>query len=36
MGFDKNDPGSIIQPAKKTTQVNIGIVVGVLAICGAA
>jgi hypothetical protein len=29
MGFDKNDPQPIIQPAKKTTKVNIGMVVGV-------
>jgi hypothetical protein len=30
MGFDKKDGGSIIEPAKKTTQVNIFIVLAVV------
>jgi hypothetical protein len=30
MGFDNNDNARIIEPAGKTTKVNIGIVVGVL------
>jgi hypothetical protein len=30
MGFDKNDSGPIVEPAKKTTKVNISLVVGVL------
>jgi hypothetical protein len=30
MGFDKNDPRPIVQPAKKTTKVNISLMVGVL------
>jgi hypothetical protein len=29
MGFDKNDPKPIINPAKKTTKVNFSIVIGV-------
>jgi hypothetical protein len=39
MGFDKNDPRPIIVPAKKTTKVNISMVIGVavfLVICAAA
>jgi hypothetical protein len=30
MGFDQHDPRPIIQPAKKTTKVNISLVAGVL------
>jgi hypothetical protein len=30
MGFDKNDAGPVIQPAKKETKINIGMAVGVL------
>ena len=30
MGFDKNDPRPIMQPAKKETKINIGMVVGVI------
>jgi hypothetical protein len=30
MGFDQNDPRPIVQPAKKTTKVNISIVAAVL------
>jgi hypothetical protein len=30
MGFDQHDPRPIIQPAKKTTKVNISMVAGVL------
>jgi hypothetical protein len=39
MGFDKNDSRPIINPAKRTTQVNFSIAIAVLiffAICGAA
>jgi hypothetical protein len=38
MGFDKNDPRPIVQPAKRTTKVNISLIVGVLIffIVGAA
>lgn len=39
MGFDKNDDRPIIKPERKTTKVNILMVVGVLiffVICGAA
>jgi hypothetical protein len=39
MGFDKNDPGPLVQSANKTTKVNISLVVGVvlfIAIGGAA
>jgi hypothetical protein len=28
MGFEKNQPGPVIQPAKKETKINIGTVVG--------
>jgi len=31
MGFDQNDPRPILNPHKKTTQVNIWMVVAVLA-----
>jgi hypothetical protein len=30
MGFDKNDPRPIVEPAKKTTKVNISLAVGVV------
>ena len=30
MGFDQDDPRPIIQPAKRTTKVNISLVVGVI------
>jgi hypothetical protein len=30
MGFDKNDPRPIVEPAKKTTKVNISLILGVL------
>jgi hypothetical protein len=30
MGFDKNDPRPIIEPAKKDTKINIGMVIGVV------
>jgi hypothetical protein len=30
MGFDQNDPGPLVKPAKKTTKVNISLIVGVL------
>jgi hypothetical protein len=30
MGFDQNDPQPIIQPAKKTTKVNIWMVIAVV------
>jgi hypothetical protein len=30
MGFDKNDSRPIVEPAKKTTKVNISLIVGVL------
>jgi hypothetical protein len=30
MGFDKDDPRPIVQPAKTTTKVNISLIVGVL------
>jgi hypothetical protein len=30
MGFDQNDNQPIVVPAKRTTKVNIGIIVGVL------
>jgi len=30
MGFDQNDAKPIIDPAKRTTKVNIGVAVGVL------
>lgn len=30
MGFDKNDSRPLVEPAKRTTQVNISIVVGVI------
>jgi hypothetical protein len=30
MGFDTNDPKPIVQPAKKTTKVNISMAVAVV------
>jgi hypothetical protein len=30
MGFDKNDPRPLVQPAKTTTKVNISLIAGVL------
>jgi hypothetical protein len=30
MGFDKNNDGPIIQPAKKETKINISMVIAVL------
>jgi hypothetical protein len=30
MGFDKNDPVPIVQPAKRTTKVNISMIVAVV------
>jgi hypothetical protein len=30
MGFDKNDAGPIVEPAKRTTKVNISMVVAVV------
>lgn len=30
MGFDQNDPRPIVQTAKKTTKVNISLVIGVV------
>jgi len=36
MGFDKNDTGPIVVVRKKTTKVNIGIVVAVLVFFGIA
>jgi hypothetical protein len=30
MGFDQNDSGPLVKPAKKTTKVNISLIVGVL------
>lgn len=30
MGFDKNNDGPIVQPAKPTTRVNISLIVGVI------
>jgi hypothetical protein len=30
MGFDQNDPGPIVVPAKRTTKVNICLAVGVV------
>jgi hypothetical protein len=30
MGFDQNDAGPIIKPARKTTKVNLSLVVGVV------
>jgi hypothetical protein len=30
MGFDNSNSGPLVQPAKKTTKVNISLVVGVL------
>jgi hypothetical protein len=34
MSFDKNDGQPIVVPAKRTTKVNIGIIVGVLVFFG--
>jgi hypothetical protein len=34
MGFDKNDSGPIVEPAKRTTKVNIGLVAGVVVFLG--
>jgi hypothetical protein len=31
MGFDKNDPRPVVNPAKRTTKVNLAIVIGVVA-----
>jgi hypothetical protein len=31
MAFDQNNPQPVVQPAKKTTQVNIWMIFGVLA-----
>jgi hypothetical protein len=30
MGFDKNDPKPVVQPARGETKVNIGMIVAVL------
>lgn len=30
MGFDKNDPRPVVNPAKRTTKVNVAIIVGVV------
>ena len=30
MGFDKNSPQPLVQPQKRTTKVNIGMVIGIL------
>jgi preprotein translocase subunit SecE len=30
MGFDKNDPRPVMQPAKKETKINISMVVAVI------
>ncbi len=30
MGFDKNSTQPIVQPSKKTTKVNIGMIIGIL------
>jgi hypothetical protein len=29
MGFDKNDPAPLVQPARRATKVNFGIAIGV-------
>jgi hypothetical protein len=34
MGFDRNNSGPIIQPAKRTTKVNIAMALAVLAFFG--
>ena len=30
MGFDKNSPQPLVQPQKKTTKVNISMIIGIL------
>lgn len=34
MAFDKNNAGPIVQPAKKTTKVNISLIIGVIVFLG--
>ena len=37
MGFDQNQPGPVVEPAKKTTQVNLWMALAVIIffLCGA-